>query len=283
MSRRFHGPVSVFLDTFWSTLPRENGSSHPDSLASYGTRSTKNWKLTLFFHYIFQTFIVITSRFGTPHVHRLNKAKSLYIFGQNHPVRKFSLHITTNQYPFILPFLWIGNSNNITFSQKKRWILIFFKKDMIIMEVRGFEPRTSRMQSERSTTELHPLISSTGREIYWWLYEIQVLNILNREFSRTWPASLQMYWNKRKLLLTKRIQFQPHSHLHGCHFKYCFGTPVRPTWRPMKALQTKISLSHFIDSFLPLFKVFAFLKYFTFCVILLFLLSHFIYYPSYFP
>ena len=129
MSRRFHGPVSVFLGTFWSTLPRENGSSHPDSLgAYYGTRSTKNWKLTLFFHYIFQTFIVITSRFGTPHVHRLNKAKSLYIFGQNHPVRKFSLHITTNQYPFILPFLWIGNSNNITFSQKKRWILIFFKK-----------------------------------------------------------------------------------------------------------------------------------------------------------
>ena len=185
MSRRFHGPVSVFLDTFWSTLPRENGSSHPDSLASYGTRSTKNWKLTLFFHYIFQTFIVITSRFGTPHVHRLNKAKSLYIFGQNHPVRKFSLHITTNQYPFILPFLWIGNSNNITFSQKKRWILIFLKKDIIIMEVRGFEPGTSRMQSERSTTELHPLISSNGREIYRWLCEIQVLNILNRAFSRT--------------------------------------------------------------------------------------------------
>ena len=24
------------------------------------------------------------------------------------------------------------------------------------MEVRGFEPRASRMQSERSTTELHP-------------------------------------------------------------------------------------------------------------------------------
>ena len=51
----------------------------------------------------------------------------------------------------------------------------------------------------------------------------------------------------------------------------------------MKALQTKISLSHFIDSFLPPFKVCAFLKYFTSCVILLFLLSHFIYYQSYFP
>ena len=43
----------------------------------------------------------------------------------------------------------------------------FFK--MYILEVRGFEPRTSRMQSERSTTELHPLISFNGREIYRWL------------------------------------------------------------------------------------------------------------------
>ena len=51
-------------------------------------------------YFIFQTFIVIASRFGTPHVHRLNKAKSVYIFGQNHPFRKFSLYITTNQYPF---------------------------------------------------------------------------------------------------------------------------------------------------------------------------------------
>ena len=29
------------------------------------------------------------------------------------------------------------------------------------MEVRGFEPRASRMQSERSTTELHPLVDIT--------------------------------------------------------------------------------------------------------------------------
>ena len=28
------------------------------------------------------------------------------------------------------------------------------------MEVRGFEPRASRMQSERSTTELHPQYKS---------------------------------------------------------------------------------------------------------------------------
>ena len=52
-----------------------------------------------FISFLLQTFIVITSRFGTPHVHRLNKAKSVYIFGENHPFRKFSLYITTNQYP----------------------------------------------------------------------------------------------------------------------------------------------------------------------------------------
>lgn len=54
-----------------------------------------------FISFIFQTFIVITSRFGKRHVHVLNKAKSFYIFGQNHPVRKFALYITTNQYPLI--------------------------------------------------------------------------------------------------------------------------------------------------------------------------------------
>ena len=42
-------------------------------------------------------------------MHRLNKAKSVYIFGQHHPFRKFSLYITTNQYPFdkvVGPLVW---------------------------------------------------------------------------------------------------------------------------------------------------------------------------------
>ena len=52
------------------------------------------------------------------------------------------------------------------------------------MEVQGFEPRTSRMQSERSTTELHPLVSSNWHEIYTSIYEIQLLNILNRELKQ---------------------------------------------------------------------------------------------------
>ena len=40
------------------------------------------------------------------------------------------------------------------------------------MEVRGFEPRASRMQSERSTTELHPqyktYVGSVGRYQSLW-------------------------------------------------------------------------------------------------------------------
>ena len=41
----------------------------------------------------------------------------------------------------------------------------FFKK----MEMQGIEPRTSRMQSERSTTELHPRIYSQSAAMAEWL------------------------------------------------------------------------------------------------------------------
>ena len=40
--------------------------------------------------------------------------------------------------------------------KKKESKKIKLKKQQLKLEVRGFEPRTSRMQSERSTTELHP-------------------------------------------------------------------------------------------------------------------------------
>ena len=64
------------------------------------------------------------------------------------------------------------------------------------MEVQGFEPRTSRMQSERSTTELHPLVSSNWHEIYTSIYEIQLLNILNRELKqrRFWATHVNQKW-----------------------------------------------------------------------------------------
>ena len=39
------------------------------------------------------------------------------------------------------------------------------------MEVRGFEPRTFRMQSGRSTTELHPReVTGIGNLDVWWIF-----------------------------------------------------------------------------------------------------------------
>ena len=49
----------------------------------------------------------------------------------------------------------------------------------------------------------------------------------NRAFSLTWPASMLIYWNKRKFLHKKRIQLP----------QDCLGTP---TWQPFHCLGTPI-------------------------------------------
>ena len=55
--------------------------------------------------------------------------------------------------------------------------------------------------------------------------------------SSTWPASMQMFWNKRNHLHKKRV------HLLQDWFGTptwppfrCFGTPIWPTWRHVKTL-----------------------------------------------
>ena len=48
-----------------------------------------------------------------------------------------------------------------------------------------------------------------------------------RVFSLTWPASMQIYWNKRKRLHKKRVQLP----------EDCFGTP---TWPPFHCFGTPI-------------------------------------------
>ena len=62
-------------------------------------------------------------------------------------------------------------------------------------------------------------------------------NVRYRVFSLTWPASVQIYWNKRKRLRKKRVQLSedwfgtatwPPFH--------CFGTPIWPPWRHVKTL-----------------------------------------------
>ena len=58
-----------------------------------------------------------------------------------------------------------------------------------------------------------------------------------RAFSLTWPASMQINWNKRKRLQKKRVQFP--QDLFGTPTWppfYCFGTPIWPPWRHVKAL-----------------------------------------------
>ena len=50
-----------------------------------------------------------------------------------------------------------------------------------------------------------------------------------RAFSLTWPAAMQIYWNKRKFLHKKRVQL-PQDSFH------CFGTPIWLPWRHVKTL-----------------------------------------------
>ena len=49
-------------------------------------------------------------------------------------------------------------------------------------------------------------------------------------FSLTWPASMLIYWNKRKLLHKKRVQLPEDS----------LATPTWPPWRLVKTLYTHI-------------------------------------------
>ena len=50
-----------------------------------------------------------------------------------------------------------------------------------------------------------------------------------RVFSLTWPASMKIYWNKRKCLHKKRVQL-PEDWFGTPTWPpfYCFGTPIWP-------------------------------------------------------
>ena len=53
----------------------------------------------------------------------------------------------------------------------------------------------------------------------------------------TWPASKQIYWNKRKRLHKKRVQL-PHDWFGTPTWPqfHCFGTPIWSLWRQVKTL-----------------------------------------------
>ena len=58
-----------------------------------------------------------------------------------------------------------------------------------------------------------------------------------RVFSLTWPAYMQIYWNKRKSLHKKRVQL-PEDWFGTPTWPpfHCFGTPIWPPWRHVKTL-----------------------------------------------
>ena len=60
-----------------------------------------------------------------------------------------------------------------------------------------------------------------------------------RVFSLTWPASMQIYWNKRKRLHKKRVQL-PEDWFGTPTWPpfHCFGTPILPPWCHVKTLNT---------------------------------------------
>ena len=70
---------------------------------------------------------------------------------------------------------------------------------------------------------------------------------LYRVFSLTWPASMQIYWNKRKRLHKKRVQL-PQDWFGTPTWPpfHCFGTPIWPPWRHVKTLYTCRNYNIFI-------------------------------------
>ena len=70
---------------------------------------------------------------------------------------------------------------------------------------------------------------------YYIHFNIIFFFLCNRVFSLTWPASMQIYWNKRMRLHKKRVQLpqDPFGTPTWPQF-HCFGTPIWPPWRHVK-------------------------------------------------
>ena len=85
------------------------------------------------------------------------------------------------------------------------------------------------------------LIRTENREpiVEWLVWERNVNKYRERyrAFSLTWPASMQIYGNKRKCLHKKRVQL-PQDWFGKPTWPpfYCFGTPIWPPWRHVKTL-----------------------------------------------
>ena len=72
----------------------------------------------------------------------------------------------------------------------------------------------------------------------------------DRASSRTWPASRQIYWNKRRHLQKNRVQLsQDWFGTPTWPPFYCFGTLIWPPWRQVKTLHRPFdhSSKHLLD------------------------------------
>ena len=99
-------------------------------------------------------------------------------------------------------------------------------------------------------------IASPLNEVRLWDVHVDYLesrlnsgSIMNRAFSLTWPASMLIYWNKRKHLHEKRVQLpQDWCRTPTWPPFHCFGTPIWPPWRHVKMLFKHICCSSFFIS-----------------------------------
>ena len=103
------------------------------------------------------------------------------------------------------------------------------------------EPGTNKqaLALEKPTTEnkIDKKTRLTKSRSTGWGGRFQRLEHPYRAFSLTWPASMLIYWKKRKHLHETRVQL-PEDFLGTPTWPpfHCFGTPIWPPWRPVKTL-----------------------------------------------
>ena len=83
------------------------------------------------------------------------------------------------------------------------------------------------------------LLTKFGLILRYWTDDVNLAAKLTeyRVFSLTWPASMLIYWNKRKRLHKKKVQL-PQDWFGTPTWPpfHCFGTPIWPPWRHVKTL-----------------------------------------------
>ena len=83
------------------------------------------------------------------------------------------------------------------------------------------------------------LTNSLGNNFFHWIVR-HSRTVFHRVFSLTWPASMQIYWNKKRVQLPEDWFGTPTWPPF-----LCFGTPIWPPWRHVKRLSLYTWVTHF--------------------------------------